>query len=151
MHSYSVSRRVRSLILSYEIEGECLQNFFPCSTRLGGFIITDREVQIEALWTYEISTEILPHPQVFNCSIAPHPVLNQIAWTGYLLFSGNFCQKKGFITQSEADEFSENLFEQLDTKKISGFHPSPLREKMCAEHWWIYHVEASDTTVQVLV
>ena len=41
--------------------------------------------------------------------------------------------KKGFITQSEADEFSENLFEQLDTKKISGFHPSPLREKMCAE------------------
>ena len=71
----------------------------------GGFIITDREVQIEALWTYEISTE-------------------KILWRAV---------KKGFITQSEADEFSENLFEQLDTKKISGFHPSPLREKMCAE------------------
>lgn len=62
-------------------------------------------MQIEALWTYEISTE-------------------KILWRAV---------KKGFITQSEADEFSENLFEQLDTKKISGFHPSPLREKMCAE------------------
>ena len=41
--------------------------------------------------------------------------------------------KKGFITQAEADEFSEKLFEQLDTKKIPGFLPSPLGEKMRAE------------------
>ena len=59
--------------------------------------MTDREAQIEALWTYEISTE------------------------------------KRFITQAEADELSEKLFEQLDTKKIPGFLPSPLGEKMRAE------------------
>ena len=41
--------------------------------------------------------------------------------------------KKGFITQAEADEFSEKLFEQLDTKKIPGFLPSSLGEKMRAE------------------
>ena len=67
--------------------------------------MTDREAQIEALWTYEISTEKILRRAV----------------------------KKGFITQAEADEFSEKLFEQLDTGKIPGFLPSPLREKMCAE------------------
>ena len=67
--------------------------------------MTDREAQIEALWTYEISTEKILRRAV----------------------------KKGFISQSEADEFSEKLFEQLDTKRIPGFLPSPLREKMCAE------------------
>lgn len=67
--------------------------------------MTDREAQIEALWTYEISTE---------------KVLRRAV-------------KKGFITQAEADEFSEKLFEQLDTKKIPGFLPSPLGEKMRAE------------------
>lgn len=41
--------------------------------------MTDREAQIEALWTYEISTE---------------KVLRRAV-------------KKGFITQAEADEFSE--------------------------------------------
>ena len=56
--------------------------------------MTDREAQIEALWTYEISTE---------------KVLRRAV-------------KKGFITQAEADEFSEKLFEQLD-KKIPGFLP----------------------------
>lgn len=68
--------------------------------------MTDREAQIEALWTYEISTE---------------KVLRRAV-------------KKGFITQAEADEFSEKLFEQLDTKKIPGFLPSPLGEKMRAEN-----------------
>ena len=67
--------------------------------------MTEREAQIEALWTYEISTEKILRRAV----------------------------KKGFISQSEADEFSEKLFEQLDTKRIPGFLPSPLREKMCAE------------------
>ena len=67
--------------------------------------MTDREAQIEALWTYEISTE---------------KVLRRAV-------------KKGFITQAEADEFSEKLFEQLDTRKIPGFLPSPLGEKMRAE------------------
>ncbi|WOC76441.1 hypothetical protein RX717_05520 [Intestinibacillus sp. NTUH-41-i26] len=55
--------------------------------------MTDREAQIEALWIYEISTE---------------KVLRRAV-------------KKGFITQAEADEFSEKLFEQLDTKKIRAF------------------------------
>lgn len=67
--------------------------------------MTDREAQIEALWTYEISTE---------------KVLRRAV-------------KKGFITQAEAEEFSEKLFEQLDTKKIPGFLPSSLGEKMRAE------------------
>lgn len=67
--------------------------------------MTDREAQIEALWTYEISTEKILRRAV----------------------------KKGFISQTEADEFSEKLFEQLDTKKIPGFLPSPLGDKMRAE------------------
>lgn len=67
--------------------------------------MTDREAQIEALWTYEISTEKILRRAV----------------------------KKGFISQTEADEFSEKLFEQLDAKKIPGFLPSPLGEKMRAE------------------
>lgn len=67
--------------------------------------MTDREAQIEALWTYEISTEKILRRAV----------------------------KKGFITQAETDEFSEKLFEQLDTRKIPGFLPSPLGEKMRAE------------------
>lgn len=41
--------------------------------------------------------------------------------------------KKGFITQAEADEFSEKLFEQLDTRKIPGFLPSLLGGKMRAK------------------
>ena len=67
--------------------------------------MTDREAQIEALWTYEISTEKILRRAV----------------------------KKGFISQTEADEFSEKLFEQLDPKKIPGFLSSPLGEKMRAE------------------
>ena len=62
-------------------------------TRRGMYVMTDREAQIEALWTYEISTE---------------KVLRRAV-------------KKGFITQAEADEFSERLFGQLDTKKILDF------------------------------
>lgn len=61
----------------------------------GVLAMSDREAQIEALWTYEISTE---------------KVLRRAV-------------KKGFITQAEADEFSEKLFEQLDTRKIPGFLP----------------------------
>ncbi len=67
--------------------------------------MTDRGAQIEALWTCEISTEKILRRAV----------------------------KKGFISQTEADEFSERLFEQLDTKKIPGFLPSTLGEKMRAE------------------
>ena len=67
--------------------------------------MTDREAQIEALWIYEISTE---------------KVLRRAV-------------KKGFITQAEADEFSEKLFEQLDTKKLPDFLLSSLGEKMRAE------------------
>ena len=66
--------------------------------------MTDREAQIESLWTYEISTE---------------KVLRRAV-------------KKGYITQAEADEFSEKLFEQLDTKKLPDFLPSSLGEKMRA-------------------
>ncbi len=67
--------------------------------------MTDREAQIEALWTYEISTEKILRRAV----------------------------EKGFISQTEADEFSEKLFEQLDTKKIPGFLSSPLGDKMRTE------------------
>ena len=67
--------------------------------------MTDREAQIESLWTYEISTE---------------KVLRRAV-------------KKGFITQAEAEEFSEKLFEQLDTKKLPDFLLSSLGEKMRAE------------------
>ena len=67
--------------------------------------MTDREAQIESLWTYEISTE---------------KVLRRAV-------------KKGFITQAEADEFSEKPFEQLDTKKLPDFLLSSLGEKMRAE------------------
>ena len=67
--------------------------------------MTDREAQIEALWTYEISTEKILRRAV----------------------------KKGFISQSEADEFSEKLVEQLDPQKFPGFLSSPIVEKMRAE------------------
>ena len=64
--------------------------------------MTEREAQIEALWTYEIS-----HEKVLKRGV-----------------------KKGYITQAEADEFSEKLFEQLDLQKIPGFRLSSLGEKM---------------------
>lgn len=64
--------------------------------------MTDREAQIEALWTYEISRE---------------KVLKRIV-------------KKGLMTQAEADELSERMLEQLDTNKIPGFRLSPLGKKM---------------------
>ena len=64
--------------------------------------MTDREAQIEALWTYEISKE---------------KVLKRIV-------------KKGLMTQAEADELSERVFEQLDADKIPGFRLSSLGEKM---------------------
>ncbi len=67
--------------------------------------MTEREAQIEALWTYEVATE-----KVLRRSV-----------------------KKGFITQQEADEFSEKLFEQLNTDNIPGFRPPPLGEKMQME------------------
>lgn len=69
------------------------------------FAITDREAQVEALWPYEVSTE---------------KVLRRAV-------------KKGFITQEEVDEFSERLFEQLNTDDIPGFHISHLGEKMRME------------------
>lgn len=69
------------------------------------FAITDREAQIEALWTYEISTK---------------KVLRRAV-------------KEGFITQEEADKFSERLFEQLNTDDIPDFRLSHLGEKMRME------------------
>ena len=51
--------------------------------------MTDRKAQIEALWTYEISTE---------------KVLRRAV-------------KKGFITQAEADEFSEKLQSEIMRRK----------------------------------
>lgn len=64
--------------------------------------MTDREAQIEALWTYEISKE---------------KVLKRLV-------------KKGIMTQAEADDLSERMLEQLDADKIPGFRLSPLGEKM---------------------
>ena len=64
--------------------------------------MTDREAQIEALWTYEISKE---------------KVLKRLV-------------KKGIMAQAEADRLSEKLLEQLDTDKIPGFRLSTLGEKM---------------------
>ncbi len=64
--------------------------------------MTDREAQIEALWTYEISKE---------------KVLRRLV-------------RKGIMSQSEADDLSERMLEQLDTDKIPGFRLSPLGEKM---------------------
>ncbi len=64
--------------------------------------MTDREAQIEALWTYEISKE---------------KVLKRIV-------------TKGIITQAEADELSERMFEQLNLQEIPGFRLSSLGEKM---------------------
>ena len=63
--------------------------------------MTDREAQIEALWTYETSKE---------------KVLKRLV-------------KKGILVQAEADKLSEKLFEQLDTGKIPGFRLSTLGEK----------------------
>ena len=67
--------------------------------------MTEREAQIEALWTYEVATE-------------------KVLW---------WSVKKEFITQEEADAFSEKLFEQLNTDNIPGFRFSSLGEKMRAE------------------
>ena len=67
--------------------------------------LTEREAQIEALWTYEVATE-----KVLRRSV-----------------------KKGYITQEEAEEFSEKLFEQLNTDNIPGFRPSSLGEIMRME------------------
>lgn len=64
--------------------------------------MTDREAQIEALWTYEISKE---------------KVLKRLV-------------KKGIMTQAEADNLSERMLEQLNTDKIPGFRLSPLGKKM---------------------
>lgn len=64
--------------------------------------MTEREAQIEALWTYEISRE---------------KILKRIV-------------KKGLMTQAEADGLSERMFEQLNTDKIPGFRLSPLGEKI---------------------
>lgn len=64
--------------------------------------MTDRDDQIAALWTYEISTE---------------KVLKQLV-------------KKRIMTQAEADDHSERKLEQLDTGKIPGFCLSPLGGKM---------------------
>ncbi len=67
--------------------------------------MTDREVQIEALWTYEISKE---------------KVLKRIV-------------TKGIMIQAEADELSERMFEQLNLQEIPGFRLSSLGEKMRSE------------------
>ena len=67
--------------------------------------MTEREAQIDALWTYEVTTE---------------KILRRAA-------------KKEFITQEEADAFSEKLFEQLNTDNIPGFRLSSLGEKMRTE------------------
>ena len=72
---------------------------------IGVNTLTEREAQIEALWTYEVATE-----KVLRRSV-----------------------KKGYITQEEADEFSEKLFAQLNTGNIPGFRPSSLGEKMRME------------------
>lgn len=64
--------------------------------------MTDREAQIEALWTYEISKE---------------KVLKRIV-------------TKGIMTQVEADELSARMFEQLNLQEIPGFRLSSLGEKM---------------------
>lgn len=64
--------------------------------------MADREAQIEALWTYEISKE---------------KVLKQLV-------------KKGIMAQAEADKLSEKMLEQLDTDKIPSFCLSPLGEKI---------------------
>ncbi|MTR44171.1 KilA-N domain-containing protein [Pseudoflavonifractor sp. BIOML-A13] len=72
---------------------------------VGVSTMTERKEQIEALWTYEVATE-----KVLRRSV-----------------------KKGFITQEEADDFSEKLFNQLNTDNIPGFRPSHLGEKMRME------------------
>ncbi len=64
--------------------------------------MTEREAQIEALWTYEISKE---------------KVLKRLV-------------KKGIMSQTEIDELSDRMLERLDTDKIPGFRLSPLGEKM---------------------
>lgn len=45
--------------------------------------------------------------------------------------------KKSFIAQMEADDLSENLFKQFDTKNILGFLPSPFGEQMRAGNPYI--------------
>lgn len=67
--------------------------------------MTERKPQIDAQWTYEVDTE-----KVLRRSV-----------------------KKGYITQEEADGFSEKLSEQLNTDNIPGFRPSSLGEKMRME------------------
>ena len=68
--------------------------------------MTDREAQIEALWTYEISKE---------------KILKRLV-------------KKGLMTQAEEDELSERVFEQLDTYPVSadvGENPQPQVSRGC--------------------
>lgn len=64
--------------------------------------MTEREAQIEALWTYEISHE---------------KILKRLI-------------RKGIMTQVEADALSERMLEQLNTQNIPGFRLSPLGKKM---------------------
>lgn len=64
--------------------------------------MTEREAQIEALWTYEISHE---------------KILKRLI-------------RKGIMIQVEADALSERMLEQLNTQNIPGFRLSPLGKKM---------------------
>lgn len=64
--------------------------------------MSERDAQIEALWTYQITEE---------------KILRRLVG-------------KGYLTQAEADDLSQALFDQLNTDNIPGFRLSPLGEKM---------------------
>ena len=67
--------------------------------------MTEREAQIEALWTYTISQE---------------KTLRRLV-------------QKGYMSQEEADRFSNLLYEQLNMDNIVGFRTSHLGEIMRAQ------------------
>lgn len=64
--------------------------------------MSERDAQIEALWTYQITEE---------------KTLRRLVG-------------KGYLTQAEADDLSQALFDQLNTDNIPGLRLSPLGEKM---------------------
>lgn len=64
--------------------------------------MSERDAQIEALWTYQITEE---------------KILRRLVG-------------KGYLTQAEADDLSQALFDQLNTDNIPGFRLSPSGEKM---------------------
>ena len=69
-------------------------------------MLTEDEKRLEAIWTYSISIE---------------KVLKRLV-------------EKNIITQTDADMYSEKMFEQLNVNDIPGFRRSTIGEAMVSKH-----------------